>query len=186
MLSQQMKLENPERIKELKPQETLKKIGLQNDNVVCDIGAGSGIFTLPAADLTKNIVYALEINEDLLAVIGEKAKDGGFTNIELIKVSNDKLAIKDCCVDLALMVTVLHEIIAPALLLKEAKRILKDQGKLAIIEFHKRETPTGPPLDQRIGKVEAKKLLMSLGFKLSAEFDLGENYYCLVLQPDAT
>ena len=182
MLKEQMKLENPARLEELKPHETLIRIGLQNNHIVCDIGAGSGVFTLPAAEITRNIVYALEINEDLLSVIGRKAQDRGIQNIELIKVANDNLAIKDSSVDLTLLVTVLHEITTPAILLNEVKRILKDQGKLAIIEFHKRDTPMGPPLAQRIGKDEAKNLLVDLGFKISCEFDLGENVYCLVFQ----
>jgi len=68
MDNKQMKFENPVRIKELKPIETLIRIGLKENHVVCDIGAGSGIFTIPASMITKNKVYALEINDAMLSI----------------------------------------------------------------------------------------------------------------------
>ena len=40
----QMKLENPTRMEELKPEDTLRRIGLQENHDLSDIGAGSGIF----------------------------------------------------------------------------------------------------------------------------------------------
>jgi len=59
----QNKLENLESIAELSPKETLLRIGLGEQDIICDIGAGSGIFTIPAARITKNTAFALEIND---------------------------------------------------------------------------------------------------------------------------
>ncbi len=66
---QQNKLENPERLAELSPKETLMKIGLGEQDVICDIGSGSGIFTIPAAQITANTVFALDINNEFLDII---------------------------------------------------------------------------------------------------------------------
>lgn len=182
MDNRRKKFENPLRLEELKPIETLKRIGLQENHVLCDIGAGSGVFTIPAATMTKNKVLALEINEELLSVIGEKAKKEGIRNIELIKVNDDHFAVEDDSVDIVIMVTVLHEITNTAVFLDEVKRLLKGRGKLAVIEFHKHETPLGPPVAHRMGRDEAKVLLDETGFVLLEEFDLGANFYCLVFQ----
>ena len=57
------KLENPARIAELSPQNTLKRIGLEPGMVFADIGAGTGIFAIPAAIMTREKVFALEISE---------------------------------------------------------------------------------------------------------------------------
>ncbi|HYE67047.1 MAG TPA: methyltransferase domain-containing protein, partial [Anaerovoracaceae bacterium] len=108
--SKQMRMENPLRIAELNPLETLIRIGLGENDTVCDIGAGSGIFTIPAAQITKNKVYALEIDDEMLEVIGEKMKNLSLSNIELVKVNGDKFPIEDQTVDFTLMVTVFHEI----------------------------------------------------------------------------
>lgn len=182
MNNKQLKLENPTRLEELKPMNTLKKIGLQENHIVCDIGAGSGIFTIPAAMITRNKVYALEISDEMLSIIGEKAKVLGVTNIELIKVKDEHFNVLDDSIDIVLMVTVLHEIPNKTVFLEDVKRILMNQGKLAVIEFHKRETPMGPPVEHRIGKNVVIETLNNSGFLVDDEFDLGDNLYCLVFR----
>ncbi len=180
MNAKQNKFENPLRLEELKMEKTLKKIGLTEDKSLCDIGAGSGIFTIPAAKITKETVYALDINGEMLAIIAEKARTEGIGNIKLIKVEDEHFTLTDQVADIVLMVAVLHEISNPTVFLKEVKRIVKDQGRIAVIEFHKRRTPMGPPPEQRLGSDEVSKMLGDTGFKVFKEFDIGDNYYCLV------
>jgi ubiquinone/menaquinone biosynthesis C-methylase UbiE len=177
-----MKFENPIRLEELRPEETLRKVGLQKDHVLCDIGAGSGIFTVPAAKITKQIVYALEINEEMLSIIGDKAKTEGIENIRLIQVSDGHFAIEDNTADIALMVTVLHEIEDTKLFINEVKRVLKKDGKIAVIEFHKRETPMGPPTGHRIDKDKVRDIMLEIGFIVCEDYDMGKNFYCMVFK----
>jgi len=177
-----MKYENPLRLKELNPVETLKKIGLEEKQVLCDIGAGSGVFTIPAAKITKSKVYALEINDEMLSVIGEKAKIENIKNIELIYVDGNKFDLEDNSIDIVLMVTVLHEIENTKIFLDEVKRILTENAKVAIIEFYKRETPMGPSVDHRMEKEEVIRLLYTIGLEVNEEFVLGDNFYCVVFQ----
>ena len=182
MQSMQSKLENPIRLAELNPEDTLRKIGLRDNQIVCDIGAGSGIFTIPAAQITRKKVYAVDINDEMLSIISGKASAEGITNIELIKVKDDHYQIMDHSIDIALMVTVLHEINNPSVFLAEIKRILKNNGKIAVIEFHKRETQMGPPIEHRLGKDELKEMLRAIGFIVQEKFDLGNNLYCMVFK----
>lgn len=177
----QNKLENPVRLKELDPLNTLTIIGLDKSHVLADIGAGSGIFAIPAAKVYSK-VYALEVSDDMLAIIGDKAKANKLENIELVKVNDNRFDISDGCVDLALMVTVLHEISERSRFICEVKRILKEHGKLAVIEFFKEQTPMGPPIDHRISKEEVKGELALWGFSMRQDFDLGPNFYCLVFE----
>ncbi len=89
--SKQIKLENQIRVNELDPFGTLKRIDIDSNDVICDIGAGSGIFTVPAAKLTRNQVYALETDHEMLEIIKEKAKNEGLANINLIQVEGDNI-----------------------------------------------------------------------------------------------
>lgn len=182
MVHSQNKLENPIRMAELSPEKTLKRIGLDEKDVFVDIGAGSGIFTIPAAKITANAVYAFDINSESLEVINEKAKKEGLSNVETIRVTNNRYNLEGKTADLVLMSTVLHEIEDKETLLSEVRRITKDTGKLAIIEFHKRETPMGPPVPHRLGKEDVAAICGKHGFQVSKEFDLGDNYYCLVFE----
>jgi ubiquinone/menaquinone biosynthesis C-methylase UbiE len=85
----------------------------------------------------------------------------------------------DSC-DVALMCTVLHELSDIPGMVREARRVLKRSGSLAIIEFHKALTPMGPPVVRRISEPEATKVMLENGFMLTDRFELGENFYCLV------
>jgi ubiquinone/menaquinone biosynthesis C-methylase UbiE len=178
------KLENPIRLAELNPAETLKRIGVQEGQVLCDIGAGSGIFTIPAAKITGSTVYAVEISESMLAVIADKARAEGLDNIELIHTAGDRYTIDDHSIDVALAVTVLHEISDKAAFLAEVWRLLKPGGLFAVIEFHKRETPMGPPVSRRLSKEDVSAALAGAGFRPHDAFDLGHNFYCLAFKQE--
>lgn len=177
-----MKFENPVRLEELQPVKTLEKIGLRDNDVLCDIGAGTGIFAIPAAKMTKNKVCALEINEDMLDIMTEKARAENIGNLHLLKTEDEHLILEDNTADIVLLVTVLHEIQNKAIFINEIKRILKRQGKLAVIEFHKRQTPMGPPEAHRLGQHEVSAMFSAQGFKTAQDFVLGHNFYCLVLE----
>lgn len=176
------KLENPVRLQELNPIETLQRIGLQQNETVCDIGAGSGIFTIPASRMTTKKVYALEINDEMLTLISKKAQAEGINTIEAVKVENDSFNIESNIVDLTMMVTVLHEVKHKATFLSEVKRILKPTGKVAVIEFHKQVTSMGPPIEHRLGYDELLELFSDEGFTSKVKFNLGENFYCAVFE----
>jgi ubiquinone/menaquinone biosynthesis C-methylase UbiE len=177
----QDRLENPQRLAELSPKETLKKIGLGEHDVVCDIGAGTGIFTISAAQITKNTVFALEISDKYLEIIKEKAKHLKIPNIKTIKVIDNSFDIEDGSVDFIIIVAVLHEIENKDVFLTEVKRIMKSTAKLSVIEFHKNQTPIGPPAALRLSVDEVITMCKGVGFTLANEFDLGDNYYCVVL-----
>mgnify|MGYP000553606842 CR=1 FL=1 len=49
------KFESKARLKELIPYETLKAMGLKANDVFCDIGAGTGIFTFAASGIGSNV-----------------------------------------------------------------------------------------------------------------------------------
>lgn len=174
------KLESPQRLAELNPAQTLKIAGLGEHDVVADIGAGSGVFTIPAAEITTNKVYALDISTEMLNLIKEKANKEGLSNIELVHVMGDKYDICDQSVDIVLLVTVLHEIESKEVFLAEIKRIIKHSGKIAVIEFHPWQTPMGPPVEIRLSKRDVAELFSCIGLVVCEEFDMGENLYCLV------
>jgi ubiquinone/menaquinone biosynthesis C-methylase UbiE len=67
-------------------------------------------------------------------------------------------------------------------MLLEIKRILKEKGKLLVIEFHKRQTPMGPPEDHRISQEESEKISCENGFRIIDTFALGDNFYSIVFE----
>ncbi|MGE5422749.1 MAG: class I SAM-dependent methyltransferase [Ignavibacteriales bacterium] len=175
-------LENPERLAELSPKETLIRMSLGKDDVVCDIGAGTGVFTIPAAQITKNAVFALDTKDELLEIIRDKAQSHQLTNIKTVKVMDNSYDIQEGSVDFIILVTVLHEIANKDAFLTEIKRIMKNTARLSIIELHK-HTSVGPPNAPRLSMDEVTTICKEVGFYSINEFNLGKNYYCVVLTP---
>jgi ubiquinone/menaquinone biosynthesis C-methylase UbiE len=176
------KFENPIRVAELNSRNTLIKAGFKDGMTLCDIGAGTGIFSFAAAEISSNDIYALEISDNMIELLKKRMVEGHTKNLNIKKVNSDILPLDNNSCDMAIMVTVLHEIEKKELMLNEIKRILKDKGKLVIIEFHKRKTPMGPPVDHRISDRYVEEICNSIGLKIIDEFSLGDNLYSIIFE----
>lgn len=176
------KLENPERLRELNPVGTLKKAGLKSDHVVVDIGAGTGVFTLPAASLTSGEVFAVDVNKALLDVLCKRAEALGQENIVALHADVTQARIPDSAIDFALLVTVVHELEEIGATIHALRKMLKPNGKVLVVEFWDCETPSGPPLNHRIAQAEVIELFDCGGFALTKSFTLGLNMYALVFK----
>lgn len=176
------KLESEDRINELSPKETLEKLGFKDGMILCDIGAGTGLFSNIAAKISSNSIYALDISDDMLEYLEEKKKELSLSNLIPTKVVGDTLSLESEKADLAIMVTVLHEVNNQKEMLKEIKRVIKEDGRAFIVEFHNSETPFGPPLSRRIDSKDLISLSKEAGFTKVEEINLGVNMYGIILE----
>ena len=180
-MDKRMKLENPARVAELDPEGTLQKLGLTAGDIFCDIGAGSGLFTLPAARLTGAPAYALETDEDMLALVRERADAEGL-DIRTVRVTDAGFGIPDATADVVLLATVLHEIKNRHAFLTNVHKLLRENGRAAVIEFREGETPMGPNSSHRMDRDCILCAMCEVHLELLAEYLLGPNFYCLVFQ----
>lgn len=176
------KFENPKRLEELDPRNTLIKAGFQENMVLCDIGAGSGIFSLPAAQISSNDIYALELSEPMIELLKSRMTENKIRNLKIRKVDSEILPLENDVCDMALMVTVFHEIADKESMLREIKRILKEKGRFMIIEFHKKETPIGPPVDHRISEEVVEEICNHNNFMTIEKFTMGDNFYGIIFE----
>ncbi|MBB6218127.1 ubiquinone/menaquinone biosynthesis C-methylase UbiE [Anaerosolibacter carboniphilus] len=177
-----VKFENPVRISELNPRTTLIRVGFEEGMKLCDIGAGTGIFSFPATEISNDDVYALEISDKMIEVLSSRMAERNIKNLKVKKVDSDILPVESNICDMAIMVTVLHEIKNKDFMLNEIIRILKTKGKLMIIEFHKRKTPMGPPMEHRISEEYVEEICSNNGLKMISKFSLGDNFYTVVFE----
>ncbi|GIM30355.1 SAM-dependent methyltransferase [Clostridium polyendosporum] len=176
------KFENPIRIAELNPKNTLIKAGFKDNMVLCDIGAGTGIFSFPATQISSSNIYALEISDSMIELLKNRMTERNTKNLKIKKVDSAALPLDNNSCDMTIMVTVLHEVEDKEFMLNEIKRVLKEKGKLMIIEFHKRKTPMGPPIDHRISEEFVEEICNSNGLKTIDKFSLGDNFYSIVFE----
>ena len=91
----------------------------------------------------------------------------------------DPLPIEDCSIDACLLATVLH---IPDVskgrkrLFNEIRRVLKPNGRLAVLECKKEDMPFGPPLHMRLSQEELETFVPEYGFVKIDSVDLGYNY----------
>ena len=172
------KLELPARVAELAPQQCLDTLGLTPEKVFCDIGAGTGLFSFAASPRAAK-VYSLELDADLLAYMQEKATALGITNMQVVQGEEARLPLPAASCHVALLCSVLHELEHPQQTLEQIKTVLHPDGTLGIIEFHKKTTAYGPPVEIRLAEEDVKATLKAAGFTVQHSRNLGENFYFL-------
>lgn len=167
------RLERAERVEGLKVQEIVDRLGLKPGDVVADLGAGAGVFSVPLSKAVgpKGKVYAVEIDKGFLEHIDNKMKAQGVTNVKGVfgEYTDPKLPARD--VDVAMFHDVLHHVEKREEYLKNLAPYIKRGGRLAIIELdpvnggHKDE----PAL--QVSKQQAAAWLAPLGFTPVQEHD---------------
>ena len=177
------KLEDPERLRWLPPNEVLEVLQVASGMVVADIGAGTGFFALPLAAAVGSAgkVYAVDFQPEMLSLIAQKLAAGGPKNIQLVEGSaaGTKLATNSC--DLVLLANVWHELDDTTSVLQEMERILKPEGRLAVLDWRTDVSrPPGPPLDHRISSEQICEAAESAGWKRGMSRKIGTYNYLLV------
>jgi ubiquinone/menaquinone biosynthesis C-methylase UbiE len=174
--------EENERRKWQNPEEIMKDIGLKSGMTFMDIGCGNGFFILPAARMVgpAGLVYGLDISDSAIAEIRQKAESEGLKNIKLTVGKAEDHVLCRSCADILFFGIVLHDFEDASRVLKNAHKMLKPKGRLADLDWKKREMPMGPPVSVRFDEATATGLIESAGFKGSSSRDWGEYNYLLM------
>lgn len=161
-------LERPERDAEENTSTAIRALQIQRGQVVADIGAGSGYYTvrMAAAVGTAGKVYATDIQPGMLDILRRRVAREGLTNVETVLGLPDDPKLPAGSLDLALMVDVYHELEAPQTFVRRLRAALKPTGRLVLLEYRKedRDVPIRPEHKMSIAEVKAE--LEPEGFKL--------------------
>ena len=129
-------LNRPERIREEMPDDVVANMGLESDQVVADIGAGSGYFSFRIADrVPSGKVLAVDIQPEMLELIERQKTDKGVANIEgvLGQIDNPNLAPNS--IDAAIMVDAYHEFSHPFEMINGIYDALRPGGRIFLLEY---------------------------------------------------
>jgi SAM-dependent methyltransferase len=138
-------LDRPEREEQEQPDVVIDAMGLHGGEVVADLGAGSGYFTFRLAKAVGKTgkVLAVDIQDEMLATLRQRAAAMGATNVEEIKAGENDPHLPASGVDLVLMVDVYHELDYPYEVMAKVREALKPGGRVMFVEYRK-EDPTVP------------------------------------------
>ncbi|MFN7947964.1 MAG: class I SAM-dependent methyltransferase [Blastocatellia bacterium] len=172
-------LESERRVSELQVDRVIEALKIKPGQKIADLGAGSGLFTRPiAAKLAgKGIVYAIDIDPELLKHIAKTAQEQKLSNIRTVLGTETDPKLPEP-VDLIVIIDTLHHIQNQPTYLKNLKRYLRPDGRLAIIDFTN-DWPVGHEkmkytLDDLEGWMKAA------GYKRTEKFDFLNNDFFVV------
>lgn len=175
-------LEDPQRDSYQRPHEVLMALKLKPGEVVADIGAGSGYFTLRIAQHVgaAGKVYAVDVNPDMIRHINRQIRSHVVPNVVSVLADPDDPLLPEKSLDRVFICNVWHHIENPIGYIDRLKKSLKRGGEVVMIDFHKKDLPVGPPLPMKIAREALIAQLQRSGFRLAGEHTFLPYQYFLV------
>lgn len=165
-------LERDQRPSEENTQLAIEKMNIAPGDVLADIGAGTGYYSFKLAKkVPQGKVYAVDIQDEMIAHLQNKKAALHNRNVEIIKGDTLSPNLPENVLDFAIMVDVYHELEYPHEMLQSLKKSLKKTGRILLMEY-KGEDPEIriKPLHKSTVK-QLNKEFAANGFRLLYHYD---------------
>ena len=130
------KLLNPSLDEAVDPLQIIALIPIRPYEEIGDIGCGPGYLTLPLArHAYDGKVYAIDSRKQMLEIVGGRVDSARLGNVDLIQSKRIKVPLKSDALDGSVLCDVLTAAPRPKSVLKEAHRLLRPGGWLAVIDW---------------------------------------------------
>ena len=174
----------PERIESERPEELLDLLGIEEGDVVADIGAGPGFFSLRSAERVGRTgkVLAVDVQPEMIDGLRMMMKRFGHDNIVPILGHVDDPKLPPDSVDHVLIVISYHEFSHPVEMMGHVRKAMKRDGQMLIVEY-KAETSNSrvEPL-HKMSEAEIMKEIPALGFRRDRVIDIVPNQHVFVFK----
>jgi len=160
-------LDRPEREGEEHPVKVLEALELKGGEVVADLGAGSGFFSFKMAPLVgdKGKVLAVDIQEEMIAVLQNRIQKQKLTNVETVRCTETDPKLPEGGVDLVLMVDVYHELTFPYEVMTAIRKALKPGGRVVLVEYRKEDKKVPIKEVHKMSEEQMKKEMAVVGLE---------------------
>ncbi|OPY31008.1 MAG: hypothetical protein A4E32_01990 [Methanomassiliicoccales archaeon PtaU1.Bin124] len=151
--------------------EILDRTSVRPGDLVADLGCGNGYLSVPMAQSGANVI-AVDRQREMLQDLVKRGK--GMDSIMPVQANLPQVPIRSDAVDHIFLVNIFHELKDKDGLIRECSRILRPGGVLTLVEFQKRPTSFGPPMEERIDERDIPD--MFVGFTEDDRVSLPEYY----------
>lgn len=116
--------------------QVLELASLRDDEVVVDLGAGTGLLSLPAARKAAT-VYAVDYSEPMLERLAERAGEDGLENVQTVSADIREVPLEDETASVVVSSYAFHHLRddGKELALAEARRLLRPGGRLVLCDM---------------------------------------------------
>ena len=174
-------LEAPDREDWNQPARIMDALNIAEASIVADLGAGGGWFTVRLSRRVgpNGVVYAEDIQPQMIEAIGRRVQREGLTNVRRILGTPDDPRLPSG-LDAALIVDAYHEMEDPITLLGHVGRGLKPQGRLGVVDFLPGGGGPGPDPAERVDPAVVIRAAEAAGLRLIAQETISPFMYLLV------
>lgn len=118
------------------PERVVDALGLAPGQTIADLGAGGGYFTFRLAEAVApdGRVYAVDVDEGMLARIDEAAQEQGLTNVTTLVAAAEDPGLPEA-VDLVFVSNTYHHLSNRVQYFERVRGQLKPDGRVAVLEF---------------------------------------------------
>lgn len=163
--------------------EILDALQLRAGMVVADVGAGTGLFTLPIAERVgpRGRACAVDIVPEFLELIRTRAAAAGLDNIDLVLGSARSAELAADTVDLVFVCDTYHHFEYPQTMLASLRQALRCDGELVVVDFKRIPNVSSEWIMEhvRAGEETVIQEILRAGFVLVAREDFLESNYFL-------
>ena len=172
------------------PAGVLAAVGVKQGMEVVDLCSGDGWFTLQIAKLARHVT-AIDIDPDLLDVARHRLTESGVTNCDF--VAGDAYALATLApepADLVFLANAFHGVPDRPRLARAVRAALKQDGRFAIVNWHRRprdETvilgePRGPKTELRLSPQQTIAAVEAGGLKLAHLIEVPPYHYGAIFE----
>ena len=168
-----------------KPTALVEALELRPGACVADLGAGTGYMSrhLAAAVGPRGTVLAVDTEPNLVVHLRARAEREGTANVVPVLASPDNPRLPTGMVDLVLVVDTYHHLDDRLRYLRALREALRPGGRVAIVDWHERPLPVGPPPEHKLARARVLAEMDEAGYALVGEPDVLPYQYFLIFRP---
>ncbi len=146
-----------ERSAEQPSEDIIARAEIGSDGIVADLGCGNGYIAIPLSR-KAGFVLALDVSQEMLRDLMERCDGDCKEKVLPVRCELPDLPLRSSSLDHLFMVNVLHEFEDRSLMVREVFRVLKEGGRITLVDFQKKSTKRGPPMEERIDEGDVPML----------------------------
>ena len=178
--------------------EILGELNLNGDETFMDAGCGDGHIAIKALKhyLPDGTAYAVDNHKESIDEIESYIKENDLENLIAVHADFTKgvSAVCDESIDVILMLNVFHGFKASGemdVVIEELKRMIKDEGKIAIMDFKAIDMAKGPSTDIKSTPDELEELfsnhnlkMIYLNEEIGEDIPEGKSHFIIIFEKD--
>ena len=178
--------------------EILQELQLTGSETFMDAGCGDGHIAIKVIEeyLPDGEVYAVDVYDASIEDMETYKKENDIENLTNIEadITEGIPGVEDESIDVVLLVNVFHGFKASRKLdeaVVELSRIIKKDGKIAIMDYKAWDVPKGPPTQMRSSPQDLEQLFAKHGLKMTylneeigEDIPEGKSHYLIMFEKE--